>query len=127
MLRYFTFSDFCPLWDKLQAALPSACHCLELKLHYVSKKMVLDASRSRPSSSRGLFCYMSKRKHFNFFFNDIFSHQETMRARRALQRTIIQHILKGSNEIFLTPDKWCPKSFSLSKNDCERRRSKFMK
>ena len=82
------------------------------------KKMVLDASFATIIIQRVVL--LSKRKHFNFFFNDIFSHQEEGKKKSILEDHTL-YILKGSNEIFLTPDKWCPKSFSLSKNDCERR------
>ena len=75
--------------------------------------------RSRPSSHpEG--CFAVQKKTLQFFFNDIFSHQEVGKKKSILEDHTL-YILKGSNEIFLTPDKWCPKSFSLSKNDCERR------
>ena len=78
--------------------------------------------RSRPSSHpEG--CFAVQKKTLQFFFQWYFfaPRDDESKKSRYYRGPSYNIYSRAAMRFFLTPDKWCPKSFSLSKNDCERR------
>ena len=76
--------------------------------------------RSRPSSHpEG--CFAVQKKTLQFFSMIFFRTKRRWEQEEYYRGPSYNIYSRAAMRFFLTPDKWCPKSFSLSKNDCERR------
>ena len=84
--------------------------------------MVLDAlSFATIISSRGLFCCPKENTSIFFQWYFFAPRDDESKKSRYYRGPSYNIYSRAAMRFFLTPDKWCPKSFSLSKNDCERR------
>ena len=96
------------------------CPTMGQNLKEILRKWFWMLRRSRPSSHpEG--CFAVQKKTLQFFSMIFFRTKRRWEQEEHYRGPSYNIYSRAAMRFFLTPDKWCPKSFSLSKNDCERR------